>query len=114
MPLTRPSTGATIAAAHVDQLVDVLQRLSGQTETGAYYITGTSSTGGAASIGYYVSSESRGVSPVSVSIDTSIQAVQNFSAPGTDHATANGFHVFANTTGNTSAANVGGVYTLSY
>lgn len=114
MTLNVVVTSNTILAADINQLVYILARQTGQTEIGSYFLTGNSHAGGAASVGYWVSSLSRISTPVSVAIDTSLQAVSSFSAPSTDHLTANGFHVYANTTGDTAAANVGGLYTIQY
>jgi|SRR5216683_2139917 len=113
MALTLVTTGNTINAADLNQLVFVLQRQTGQTEVGDYYLTeGAYSIG--ATMGYYVSHLSRTSVPTGVVIDTSLQAASNFNAPGTDHLTANGFHVFALASAIATGCNVGGVYTTSF
>lgn len=113
MALNTVTTGNTILAADVNQLVNVLQRSSGQTETGKYFLTAPSYVT-SASIGAYVGSLSRGTTPVSVTIDTVDQAPSNMNSPSTDHLTANGFHVFASSTGINPACNAGGNYTIQY
>lgn len=113
MPLNTVTTGNTVLASDVNQLVYVLQRQSGQNEIGDYYLTlGAYAT--SAFIGYFVSSLSRTSVPTGVVIDTSLQAASNFNAPATDHLTANGFHVYASSTGININCNVGGQYTISY
>jgi hypothetical protein len=97
----------------LNSLIYVLQRQSGQAEQGNYYLT-EAAYATSAFYGYFVSSLSRVSVPVSVTIDTSITAPSNFSAPATDHLTANGFHVYASATGITPACNVAGLYTMAF
>jgi len=112
MSLNTVTTGNTILAGDINQLVNVLQRAAGQTETGGYYITGNGSN--TASLGTWVSSLSRTSSPASVSLDTSMQSPANCNNPSNDHLTANGVHIFTSTTSTTLGANVGGLYTIQY
>jgi hypothetical protein len=113
MPLNTVTTGNTILATDVNQLVNVLQRAAGQTEVGDYYLTSFATTSGQ-SMGTWVGTLSRGATPVSVGIDTSLQAVSGCNAPSTDHLNSNGFHVFTSSTGAVGAMNVGGQYTVQY
>jgi hypothetical protein len=113
MALTLVSSGNTIYATDIDQIINVLQQPSGGTEAGSYYITGNASN--TSSLGYFVSSLSRVSSPVSVSINTSITSPSNCNSPSTDHLNANGFHVYTTISGGASiASNVGGGYTIQY
>jgi hypothetical protein len=114
MSLVTVSTGQTIAASHVNQLVNVLQVPSGGTETGGYFLTFAAYVNNAVG-GTWINSESRGVSPVSVSVNTSVQSPNNTGSPSTDHLTVNGFHVYAfANNGVQTSCNVGGVYTIQY
>ena len=114
MSLTTVSTGTTIQASHVNQLVNVLQVPSGGTETGGYFLTFAAYANNAVG-GTWINSESRGVVPVSVSVNTSVQSANNTGAPQTDHVTAIGFHVYAfANNGVQTSCNVGGVYTLNF
>lgn len=113
MALNLVATNNTILASDVNQFVNVLQRSAGQADAGAYYLTFNSGSG-VASGGAWVSSQSRGATPVSATTDTSMQAVQNCGSPSTDHLTSIGVHVFSSTTGTTAAANAGGLCTIQY
>ncbi len=114
MPLNTVTTGNTILAADINQLVQVLQRAAGQTETGKYHLGGSSYTNGAL-VSMYMPSLSRTTAPVSASIDTSDTAPSGLqAAPSTGHLTANGFQVFAFGSGTTSNCNAGGNYTIQY
>lgn len=107
------TTGSTINAADINQLVNSAQRPSGGQETGSYYLNGWSNAS-TDNISQWIPSLSRGASPVSVSIDTSIQAAVNVNAPSTEKLNANGFHVLTTATGATVSGYVGGAYTISY
>src|SRR5262249_25969146 len=112
MALYTVTTGNTILAADVNQLVNVLQRASGQVETGKYFIALPVQNGW--QISQFMSPLSRVSTPVSVTIDTVDASPTNCGSPATALLTANGFQVKAN--GNTTAnvANVGGNYTIQY
>ena len=107
------STGNTILAADINQLIYVLQRPSGQTEVGSYFLTGVG-TSGITGLGGWVPSQSRNATPVSVTIDTSLQSPTNCNTPNTFHLGQNGFQLATQYTSSTSAANVGGNYTIQY
>ncbi len=114
MALYQVQTGMTINASDIDQLVQVLQRPTGSTETGKYYLTDSGYATGAAQ-GEYIGSISRGSTPAgSVSIDTSDQAPSNCSSPTTDHLTANGFRVSTTATATATVVQCGGNYTINY
>lgn len=99
--------GNTIQASDLYQLA----RPSGGTETGKYLYVGSGSNGG--SISAYTGSLSRGVTPVSVSIDT-VDVLNTVTTPGTSRLTSNGFDVSSTFTANTSSAGAGGNYTIQY
>ena len=113
MSLNTVSTGNTILAADVNQLVNVLQRASGQTEVGKYLLNGW---GSAASdfISQYMTSLSRVSVPVSVTLDEADIAHTNCNAVSNDTLTANGFHVFTTTTAATTNARVAGNATINF
>lgn len=114
MPLYTVVTGQFINAQDVVQLVNVLQRPSGQQETGKYFLT-QSASGSSQSFGEYVNSLSRGSTPGgSVSIDTSDQTPSNCASPTADHLTSNGFRVSSTSTGAANTVVCGGNYTISY
>jgi len=114
MPLNTVTTGNTILAADINQVVNVLQRAAGQTEVGKYMLEGNAYASGAY-ISSYMPSLSRGATPVSVMIDTADNApTALLNAPSTDHLTANGFHVFANTSGISLNQFCAGNYTIQY
>src|SRR5215469_9580915 len=107
------ATGQTINANDINQLAVILQRPSGQQESGKYYIVDSAYTAGA-TIGDFVASISRGAVPISVSVDTTDQAPLNCGAPITDHLTSNGFRVYTTSTAQATQATVAGGYTISY
>lgn len=113
MALYTVTTGNTVLAADVNQMVNVLQRAASQTETGGYFLTFNAYTS-ACYGGTWINSLSRVSVPASVSIDTSVQAPAGCNSPSTNNVTANGFHVYAGTSASTINANVGGLYTLQY
>jgi hypothetical protein len=113
MSLIRPSTGNTIAASHVDQLVDVLQRSSGQTETGKYVISMAIYTSNG-SCSWYYPSLSRGATPVSVSVDHADIGFSQCSSVNATNLTANGFEIYLGSTTSGSNGGCGGNVTISY
>jgi hypothetical protein len=113
MSLNTVANGNTIFAADINQLVNVLQQPSGGQEKGYYYLNGWGTASGDV-FGYGVPLESRNATPVSVSVDTSVQAATNVVAPATNALTSSGFHVFTNTTGVNANGYVGGIYTVQY
>ncbi len=113
MSLTTVSTGNTILANDVNQLVYVLQRGSGQSESGQYYLG--FNPGGSGALGsLYLPTLSRGSIPVSVTIDTSLQAPSNCNSPGASNLSSSGFQI--TTTGTTGANNAhcAGQWTVNY
>ena len=114
MPLNLVTTGNTILASDVNQLVQVLQRQSGQNETGHYWLGGW---GNAANDGIscYIASLSRNATPTGAVIDTTDQAPSaNLNNPITAHITQGGFQVYATTKAASTSESCGGVYTLSF
>lgn len=108
------STGATINANDLNQVINVLQAPSGAQENGTYFLTGTG-TSGITGLGAWVPSLSRTSTPASVSINTSIQAPVNCNSPSTNNLSSNGFHVAtAYSTASNVAANVAGNFTIQY
>lgn len=104
MALNTVTTGNTVLASDVNQLVNVLQRASGQTEAGKYFID-EACYANTSIISQYMTSLSRVSTPVSVSIDTSDVSPSNCGSPSTAHLTANGFQV--DTASNTINVNCG-------
>ena len=113
MALSPVTTGNTILASDINQLVNVLQRASGQTETGSYWFE-LAAFQTNANEGVWVPSLSRGSTPVSVSIDTSITSPAGYNSPTTSQLNANGFWVGASATGSSNTCRVGGNYTIQY
>lgn len=113
MPLNLVTTGNTILASDVNQLVQVLQRQSGQTETGKYHLLGSSYANGAR-VAQYMTSLSRVSVPVSVTVDEADVAHNNCGAIATSALTANGVLLFANGTGTFTTAEVAGNLTFNF
>ena len=113
MTLNTVTTGNTILAADVNQLVFVLQRQSGQTEVGKYLLNGWGNASGDF-ISQYMSSLSRVSVPVSVTLDEADIAHTNCAAVSNDTLTANGFHVFTTTSAAAVNARVAGNATINF
>jgi hypothetical protein len=116
MALTTVVVGGQINAADINQLVNVLQRSSGQSETGKYFLAGPIYATGAV-VSVYICSLSRGATPVSVTIDEADQAHTGGlnATPSTGQLGANGFQIFSlSTTGPNVNARAGGNYTINY
>ena len=113
MALYPVTTGNTVLAADLNQLIGVLQRSSGTTETGKYYNAGWSSAVNDKVV-CYIPSLSRNSVPVSVTIDTVDTPPTGVNSPTTSHLTANGFAVEASATGSGVNIGVGGNYTILY
>jgi hypothetical protein len=115
MALYTVSTGNTIQAQDVNQVVNVLQRASGQQEIGKYFLAGPTYANGAL-VSQYMSSISRNTTPVSVSIDTADQAPAGgmSTTPNTGNLTANGFQVWTLTTTTNLNSRAAGNMTIQY
>ena len=114
MSITYVANGATSSNTDLNQAVNVLQQPSGGQDAGHYYLAGAGYTNGAMDM-TYVPSQSRGVTPVSVSIDTSDNSGSGYlAAPATNFLKSYGFQIYANTNGAQSNAQVGGKYTIQY
>jgi len=113
MSLYQVVTGAFINAADINQVVKILQQPSGGQETGKYFLIDSSYAVGA-STGDYISSISRGATPVSITIDTADQAPSNCNTPSTSHLTSNGCSVSTTSTAINTTMQAGGNYTLSF
>ncbi len=114
MALNTVTTGNTVLAADINQLVQVLQRAAGQTETGKYWLQGgcyqTS-----AEVSTYVDSLNRTSTPSGTVIDTADQApASSAGTPAASSLTANGFLVKFASTAASNTARAGGNYTTSF
>ena len=113
MPLNLVTTGNTILASDVNQLVNVLQRQSGQSESGHYFIDMQTYTTGAHMMCYYPSL-SRVTVPVSATVDESDQAHNTCNAAATAHLTVGGVLITTTGTATNVGGIVGGVITINY
>ncbi len=112
MALNTVTTGNTVLASDVNQLVNVLQRASGQTEAGRYHFV-TSAYANTAAVGGYADSLTRVSTPVSVSIDTS-DGLSNIGSVGTANLTASGFTYQGSGSGPNLNVSGGGSYTIQF
>ena len=101
--------GNTIMASDLYQLCQP----AGATEKGAYYIDSWSGASGDEG-GNWAMAQSRGATPVSVSIDTSISGPTTCNSPSTNLQDQYGFHVFTSSTAAAVKFFVGGVFTIQY
>ncbi len=113
MALTTATTGSAILASDLNQLVYTLQKATGMTETGSYYLGFNSYVNNALG-SLYMPSLSRNSTPASVSIDTSLQSPSNCSSPGASNLNANGFQITATGTAITANAHCAGNFVITY
>lgn len=113
MTLSTVSTGSTINASDINQIVNVLQRLTSQSETGAYYLGYSAyQTGALGSV--WVPSLSRNATPASSSVDQSLQAASNCGSLAVSVTTSSGLQITVASTTNTNNAHVAGIFVLNY
>ena len=114
MALNTVTTGNTILAGDVNQLVNVLQRSAGQTESGQYYLVGNGYTT-SANVSLYMRSLSQNATPSSVTVDTATQSSINFAGSvQTGILSANGVLIYFATTGASVNPKCGGNWTIQY
>ena len=116
MSLVTVTTGNTILASDINQLVNVLQRAATQQEAGKYFLAGSIYANGAL-VSQYMPSLSRISTPASVTVDTADQAPTGgmSATPNTAVLTANGFQVWTlTTTGPNVNARCGGNTTIQF
>lgn len=112
MALTLVTSGNTIFASDLNQIIAVLQR-SGTSETGQYIIKGNAPAINN-ELSTYIHTTSQGVTPSSVSIDTSVLTTLGVGAPAVQNISASGFLVHVLSSGAGTDCHVGGVYTANY
>ena len=113
MALTTVTSGNTILSSDINQIIDILQRRTSQSETGAYYLAFNAYQTNA--IGnLWVPSLSRNATPASSSIDQSIQAQVNCSGLSVANTSSSGLQINITATGATNNAHVAGVFVLNY
>jgi hypothetical protein len=113
--LTPVVSGNTIYASDLNNLLDILSRQSGQSETGIYFIAGPAYTNGSVVAEYY-GTLSRGTTPSSVTIDTAIQAATGgmSGTPSTGQVSGNGFQVYSLSTTTGVNNRAGGNTTVAF
>ncbi len=113
--LTPVVAGNTIYAVDINNLLDILSRQSGQSETGVYFLAGPAYTNGSVVAGYY-GTLSRGTTLSSVTIDTAILAPTGgmSGTPSTSQLSVNGFQVFSLSTTTGVNNRAGGNTTANY
>ena len=98
----------------INQVVDILQRKTGQQETGKYFVAGLS-TATSQTISNYIPTLSRQATPASVAFDTADQAPSaSLNAPNTGHLSAGGFQMFAISNAANGNNLWGGNFTVTY
>lgn len=114
MSLYTVTSGQVVNAADLNQLVNVLQVGSGGTESWKYWIEGGTSNNTGFSVGQWIATQSKGSTPVSVIVDTSITPPNSLSTPTTQQLSSSGFFVGSGSTGTSNTARLGGLYTVQY
>lgn len=112
-PLSPVTSGNTIYASDVNQLVSILQKASGSQEVGKWFLGGNAYTTNAA-LSLYMPLLSRYATPVSVSIDTADQTPSGMSTMNTQRLSASGFQIWSYSTGATANAYGGGNWTVNF
>ena len=110
--MTTPARSERVTKSN--QLVNVLQRSAGQTETGTYFIQGGANASGW-TVGNWIPTLSRNATPASVSIDTAIVApAASAGTPSATQLTSSGFFVEFFATAATNTGRCGGNWTVQY
>lgn len=115
MSLYTVSSGTTINAADINQLVNVLAQQSGGQEIGTYFLQGGTYEGGWV-ISNWIVTRSYGSTPVSVTLDTSISS-SNANTPTAAYTSNSGFQTqFSATAGSgiNHTSRAAGHYTVQY
>lgn len=112
---TRVSTGGTVFATDINQYADRLNRQSGQSETGLYFLSGPAYTTGAV-VALWVLSLSRDATPSGVVIDTATLApTGGLGTLSTAQLSTSGFQIFTlGSTGPNTNCRAGGNFTISF
>ena len=114
---TEVTFGQISDPSQLNQVIDILQRRSGQQEVGKYFLAGSVYANGAI-ISLYMPTISRNATPASVSTDVADQAPtggMTGSGVATGNLTANGFQIYSlTTTGPNVNARAGGNWTVQY
>ena len=113
MALYTVSTGGTINAADINQLVNSLQRSSGQSEVGHYFLFGSGYATNA-TVSASISTLSKGATPVSSSFDTSIFASTGIGAITIAHLDSYGFQIYAQASSAGTGIGAAGAFTINY
>lgn len=114
MSLYTVSSGATINAADVNQLVNTLQAGSGATESAKYWTEAGTYDNTGSTLGEWIQTKSATSTPVSVSADTSITAPISCGSMSTQQLNSSGFFIGCASTGISNTARFGGVWTVQY
>jgi hypothetical protein len=115
MALYTVSTGITIAAADINQLVNVLQEPSGGLEKGRYRLAGGVYATNAV-LSHWVNTLSRNSVPVSLTIDTADATPNTLNAPAAPlgNSNAGGFLIYATATAAGTNAFAAGNWQANY
>jgi hypothetical protein len=115
LPLNTVTTGNTILAQDLNQVINVLQRAAGQTEVGKYFLRGSAYAVNA-NMGNYMPTHSQGATPVSVSVDEADQGhlAGNANPAATGNLTQYGFLVYSSGSVVGTLWTVGGNWTVQY
>ena len=115
MTLNLAVASGIIFADNINQLVRVLQPTSGSSEVGNYYISFNSYTSSTLYLSDDVVMLARGVTPVSISVDTSLASPTNIGSPQIGHLVAGSVQIYGKCTSQqASNIHVGGVYTVFF
>jgi len=108
------TTNTVIQAADINQAIKYLQQPSGGQELSHYYLEGPAPA--ADTVSMYVTSHSRGSTPVSATVDVTDQAMTGLSGslPITATLKSYGVQVYAITTSAQQNARCGGAITFQY
>lgn len=113
MALYTVTTGSTIAAPDVNQVVDELDRQSGQQEVGKYIAIGSAYTTNC-TVGVYYPSRSRYASPISASVDSADVALSGVTSLSIGHLSSSGVQIYATSTAAGTNIGTGGNVTIQY
>jgi len=115
MSLTDVVAGDQINASDINQALNILQQPSGGVEAGSLEIDGWAGASGD-QLSIYLSSRSRGATPVSLTISTSyFDGPTNINTPlNYSHLDANGVQIWQTSNAANASCHVGTTFTWNY
>ena len=112
MSLSTVTSGNTVYAQDLNQLIQSLQPSPGGSESGNFYVQGNAYTSSSLFLSDCVGTKARGVTPVSISITAGTPS--NVNAPLTGHLKDGSVQIYAKATSQNVDCKVSGSFIINY